>query len=76
MYMFRVCPMINSMIAAENNSTTIFPIPLDLFRPFLEKAAAIANPPAQQSMPAAMLNAGQQSQSPVATPVEEKIPVR
>ncbi len=25
-------------IAAENNSTTLFPIPIDLFRPFLEKA--------------------------------------
>lgn len=27
-------------IAAENNSTTIFPIPIDLFRPFLTSAAA------------------------------------
>jgi hypothetical protein len=27
-------------IAAENNSTTIFPIPIDLFRPFLTQAAA------------------------------------
>jgi regulator of protease activity HflC (stomatin/prohibitin superfamily) len=26
-------------VAAENNSTTLFPIPIDLFRPFLEKAA-------------------------------------
>jgi hypothetical protein len=25
-------------IAAENNSTTVFPIPLDIFRPFIEKA--------------------------------------
>lgn len=25
-------------IAAENNSTTLFPIPIDLFKPFLEKA--------------------------------------
>ena len=32
-------------IAAENNSTTIFPIPIDLFRPFLTPAA----PPAQQA---------------------------
>jgi len=30
-------------IAAENNSTTIFPIPIELFRPFLNAAAA--NPP-------------------------------
>ena len=27
-------------IAAENNSTTLFPIPIDLFRPMLEKTAA------------------------------------
>jgi regulator of protease activity HflC (stomatin/prohibitin superfamily) len=25
-----------NQIAAENNSTTIFPIPIDLFRPFLK----------------------------------------
>jgi len=30
-------------IAAENNSTTIFPIPIELFRPFLNAAAS--NPP-------------------------------
>jgi len=29
-------------IAAENNSTTIFPIPIDLFRPFLTSGAATA----------------------------------
>ena len=29
-------------IAAENNSTTIFPIPIELFRPFLTSAAASA----------------------------------
>jgi regulator of protease activity HflC (stomatin/prohibitin superfamily) len=29
-------------IAAENNSTTIFPIPIELFRPFLNQAAAVA----------------------------------
>jgi regulator of protease activity HflC (stomatin/prohibitin superfamily) len=27
-------------IAAENNSTTIFPVPIELFRPFLQAAAA------------------------------------
>jgi hypothetical protein len=26
-------------IASENNSTTIFPVPIDLFRPFLERRA-------------------------------------
>lgn len=29
-------------IAAENNSTTLFPLPMDLFRPFLESAATAA----------------------------------
>jgi regulator of protease activity HflC (stomatin/prohibitin superfamily) len=32
-------------IAAENNSTTIFPIPIELFRPFLTSAAASAPRP-------------------------------
>jgi regulator of protease activity HflC (stomatin/prohibitin superfamily) len=30
-------------IAAENNSTTLFPIPVDLFRPFIEGAARAAS---------------------------------
>ena len=29
-------------IATENNSTTLFPIPIDLFRPFIERAAGMA----------------------------------
>jgi regulator of protease activity HflC (stomatin/prohibitin superfamily) len=29
-------------IAAENNSTTIFPVPIELFRPFLRSAASKA----------------------------------
>ena len=37
-------------IAAENNSTTIFPIPIELFKPFLQaQAAAPASPPAGPS---------------------------
>ena len=57
-------------VAAENNSTTIFPIPIELFRPFIEKAAAIANQPsAQQSTP--MLGAGGSAVSPTATEKEE-----
>ena len=28
-------------VAAENNSTTLFPIPIDLFAPFLEKATGV-----------------------------------
>ncbi|HUG42540.1 MAG TPA: slipin family protein [Longimicrobiales bacterium] len=31
-------------IAAENNSTTLFPIPIDLFRPLIEKIAATQRP--------------------------------
>ena len=31
-------------IAAENNSTTLFPIPIDLFRPLLDKIARSAEP--------------------------------
>ena len=31
-------------IAAENNSTTIFPIPIELFRPFLTQRVAAARP--------------------------------
>ncbi|MEK7403227.1 MAG: slipin family protein [Gemmatimonadota bacterium] len=31
-------------IAAENNSTTIFPLPMDLIRPFLERAADVVGP--------------------------------
>ena len=39
-------------IAAENNSTTIFPIPIELFRPFMNQAAAAAAKPASGSEPA------------------------
>ncbi|MFL5494695.1 MAG: slipin family protein [Gemmatimonadales bacterium] len=31
-------------IAAENNSTTIFPIPIELFRPFLQRTASVPLP--------------------------------
>jgi regulator of protease activity HflC (stomatin/prohibitin superfamily) len=31
-------------IAAENNSTTLFPIPIDLFRPMIERAARLVDP--------------------------------
>jgi regulator of protease activity HflC (stomatin/prohibitin superfamily) len=36
-------------IAAENNSTTIFPIPIEMFRPFMNQAAAAAAKPAALS---------------------------
>jgi regulator of protease activity HflC (stomatin/prohibitin superfamily) len=38
-------------IAAENNSTTIFPIPIELFRPFLTQAAAAAPKPVASGEP-------------------------
>ena len=61
-------------IAAENNSTTLFPLPLELFRPFLEKAAAVTSAPAQpQTSP--MLGAGEPSATP-ATKLREEVPAR
>jgi regulator of protease activity HflC (stomatin/prohibitin superfamily) len=39
-------------IAAENNSTTIFPIPIELFRPFLTQAAPAAAKPVGSGEPA------------------------
>jgi regulator of protease activity HflC (stomatin/prohibitin superfamily) len=39
-------------IAAENNSTTIFPIPIELFRPFLNQAASVAAKPVAPGEPA------------------------
>ena len=39
-------------IAAENNSTTIFPIPIELFRPFMNQVAAAAAKPAAGAEPA------------------------
>jgi regulator of protease activity HflC (stomatin/prohibitin superfamily) len=39
-------------IAAENNSTTIFPIPIELFRPFLTQVASAAAKPVASGEPA------------------------
>jgi regulator of protease activity HflC (stomatin/prohibitin superfamily) len=39
-------------IAAENNSTTIFPIPIELFRPFLNQVASAAAKPVTSGEPA------------------------
>jgi regulator of protease activity HflC (stomatin/prohibitin superfamily) len=39
-------------IAAENNSTTIFPIPIELFRPFLNQATSAAAKPLASGEPA------------------------
>jgi regulator of protease activity HflC (stomatin/prohibitin superfamily) len=40
-------------VAAENNSTTIFPVPIDLFSPFLELAKRATTVPAPAVPPAA-----------------------
>jgi hypothetical protein len=40
-------------IAAENNSTTIFPVPIEMIRPFLPDAARSAGPPAGERVVAA-----------------------
>jgi regulator of protease activity HflC (stomatin/prohibitin superfamily) len=39
-----------SEIATENNSTTLFPIPIDLFKPFLERAASTLASPTQDEV--------------------------
>jgi regulator of protease activity HflC (stomatin/prohibitin superfamily) len=46
-------------VAAENNSTTLFPIPVDLFAPFIERATGVKGGgfPAQASAPDAAAEA-------------------
>ena len=39
-------------IAAENNSTTIFPLPIDLIKPFIERAAGGSRPAGPAALPA------------------------
>jgi regulator of protease activity HflC (stomatin/prohibitin superfamily) len=46
-------------IATENNSTTLFPLPLDLFRPFLERMATAEQAPAvPAALPAVQVDIG------------------
>ena len=40
-----------SEIATENNSTTLFPLPIDLLRPFVEKAGAQSTAQEQTALP-------------------------
>lgn len=63
-------------IAAENNSTTLFPLPMDLFRPFLEGAAAAAkNRVATHAAEnPAMLQPGGASMAPQPFPAKETVP--
>lgn len=61
-------------IAAENNSTTLFPLPLELFRPFLEGAAASAKERAAAAQQAPMLQAGAPAQqTEPALPAKEPV---
>lgn len=62
-------------IAAENNSTTLFPLPLDLFRPFLEGAAVAAKgrSDAHAAANPAMLEPGGASMVPQ-TQAKESVP--
>ncbi len=58
-------------IAAENNSTTIFPIPMELFRPWLQAVPSVQSP-AGGSVPApAALPAG--DRSPALPPEIQKV---
>ena len=60
-------------IAAENNSTTIFPLPIDILRPFMEKiAGAPANAPAN----APLLQSGESPAQPAAVKNKEEVPIR
>ena len=59
-------------IAAENNSTTLFPLPLELFRPFLEGAATSARERRDAAAAAAaaatpMLQPGDKAAAPAQT---------
>jgi hypothetical protein len=40
-------------IAAENNSTTIFPLPIEMFRPFVQRAAEALAAPTPAATPLA-----------------------
>ena len=46
-------------IATENNSTTIFPVPIEMFKPFLQAAAGQTTKPAEQREPAPALEPGE-----------------
>jgi len=54
-------------VASENNSTMIFPLPIDLLKPFIEGAARLATAGAQASTPPA-ITTGQRPALNQATP--------
>lgn len=51
-------------IAAENNSTTLFPIPVDLFAPFIEKATGVRGGGFATSAGAAPVASGSEASDP------------
>lgn len=56
-------------IAAENNSTTLFPIPIDLFRPLLEGSAPGKGTSAETPESEASTGAGGSAQLPAGAPM-------
>jgi len=68
-------------IAAENNSTTIFPLPIDLFRPFFQQAAGSALPADASPIPApsgtqGTVGSGQSRKALPAEPSESGMPAQ
>lgn len=57
-----------SEIAAENNSTTLFPIPIDLFRPFIESAASALGKRPHEASPAESVHKPEELPRSSATP--------
>jgi regulator of protease activity HflC (stomatin/prohibitin superfamily) len=72
-----------SEIATENNSTTLFPIPIDLFRPFIDKLTAQAGTEQRQQRtsevgpgaPHASLPSGATPEA-IESPASEAVPAR
>ena len=59
-------------VAAENNSTTLFPLPLDLLKPFLERGGAVpAAPAVPATLPGNVVPAPQAAR-PAAEPVRNE----
>jgi regulator of protease activity HflC (stomatin/prohibitin superfamily) len=63
-------------IAAENNSTTIFPIPIDLLKPFMQRAddSVAAATPAGAGLPPAREASKLEAPGPTAPPAAEALP--
>jgi regulator of protease activity HflC (stomatin/prohibitin superfamily) len=64
-------------IATENNSTTLFPIPIDLFRPFLERMGSAPQPqsmvqPEMPALPSVRVDQNAPQRVPETVPVERQ----